>query len=223
MNISPYIKKSPVEAARDCLMPMGMTSENVAKKYGITREEQDAFACESHAKAKAAQDAGFLAEEIVPIKVRAVTPADGETAEVVDEKVIEKDEGIRPQTTLQSLAKLKPAFIPETGTGTAGNSSQISDGASAVTLMRRDVADRLGLKPLAKWAGSVVVGVPPNIMGVGPAFAVPKLFQRFGITKDDVDIFELNEAFASQSLMTIRHLGLDEKKVNPKGGAIALG
>lgn len=122
------------------------------------------FACASHAKAKAAQDAGYLAEEIVPIKVRSVTPADGEKSEVVDERVIEKDEGIRPQTTLESLAKLKPAFKSD-GTSTAGNSSQISDGASAVTLMRRSVADSLGLKPLAKWVGSAVVGVPPKIMG----------------------------------------------------------
>lgn len=122
------------------------------------------FANASHAKAKAAQDAGYLAEEIVPMKVRSVTPADGEKAEVVDERMIEKDEGIRAQTTMQTLAKLKPAF-KEDGTSTAGNSSQISDGASAMTLMRRSVAESLGLKPLAKWVGSAVVGVPPKIMG----------------------------------------------------------
>ncbi|GAA6047605.1 hypothetical protein JCM3770_001586 [Rhodotorula araucariae] len=222
VGISPYIKNSESKDARDCLAPMGTTSEAVAEKYGITREQQDEFACASHAKAKAAQDAGYLEAEIAPIKVRKVTPAEGDKPEVVEEVVLSKDEGIRPQTTLQSLAKLKPCF-KENGTGTAGNSSQISDGASALTLVRRDVAEKLGLNILAKWVGSTVVGVPPIIMGVGPAYAVPALFERYGITKDDVDIFELNEAFASQSLMTIQHLGLDAKKINPKGGAIALG
>ncbi|KDE03031.1 acetyl-CoA acyltransferase [Microbotryum lychnidis-dioicae p1A1 Lamole] len=222
VNISRFIKKSESQDAQDCLMPMGMTSENVAAEHGYSRQQQDEFACASHAKAKAAQDAGYLAEEIVPIKVRSVTPAEGDKPESTEIKTISKDEGIRPQTTMESLAKLKPAFKAD-GTGTAGNSSQISDGASALTLVRRDVAEKLGLKPLAKWVGSAVVGVPPRIMGVGPAYAVPKLFERFGISKDDVDIFELNEAFASQSLMVIETLGLDIKKVNPKGGAIALG
>ncbi|GAA5877733.1 hypothetical protein JCM1840_003342 [Sporobolomyces johnsonii] len=221
-GISPYIKNSWSQDAQDCLAPMGTTSEAVAEKYNISRERQDEFAVQSHAKAKKAQDAGLLAEEIVPMKVRKVTPAEGDKPEIVEEVVIEKDEGIRPQTTMESLAKLKTVF-KENGTGTAGNSSQISDGASAMTLVRRDVAEKLGLKPIAKWVGSAVVGVPPIIMGVGPAYAVPKLFQRFGITKDDVDIFELNEAFASQSLMVIDTLGLDVSKVNPKGGAIALG
>ncbi|ORY40625.1 putative acetyl-CoA C-acyltransferase precursor [Leucosporidium creatinivorum] len=222
VNISPFIKQSPSQDAQDCLMPMGLTSEAVAAEYGFSREQQDEFACASHAKAKAAQDAGFLAEEIVPMTVRSVIPADGEKAEVTEEKVISKDEGIRPQTTMASLAKLKPAFKAD-GTGTAGNSSQISDGASAMTLMRRDVAESLGLKPIAKWVGSSVVGVPPRIMGVGPAYAVPALYKRFGISKEDVDIWELNEAFASQSLMVIKTLGLESATVNPKGGAIALG
>ncbi|BGO89457.1 hypothetical protein NBRC10512v2_001415 [Rhodotorula toruloides] len=222
VGISPYIKESLSQDARDCLLPMGTTSEAVAEKYNISRERQDEFACKSHAKAKAAQEAGLFAEEIVPIKVRKVTPAEGDKAEVVEEVTLSKDEGIRPQTTMESLGKLKPCF-KENGTGTAGNSSQISDGASALTLVRRDVAEKLGLKVLAKWVGSAVVGVPPVIMGVGPAYAVPALFERYGITKDDVDIFELNEAFASQSLMVIDTLGLDTAKVNPKGGAIALG
>ncbi|BGP53766.1 hypothetical protein JCM8202_005538 [Rhodotorula sphaerocarpa] len=221
-GISPYMKNSESKDARDCLLPMGTTSEAVAEKYKIPRERQDEFALASHQKAKAAQDDGRLAEEIVPIKVRKVTPAEGDKPETTEEVVISKDEGIRPQTTMESLAKLKTVF-KENGTGTAGNSSQISDGASAVTLCRRDVAEKLGLKVLAKWVGSVVVGVPPVIMGVGPAYAVPPLLERYGITKNDVDIFELNEAFASQSLMVLDTLGLDPKKVNPKGGAIALG
>ncbi|KAK4704816.1 acetyl-CoA C-acetyltransferase, partial [Phenoliferia sp. Uapishka_3] len=243
VDISPFIKNSPSEEARDCLMPMGLTSEAVAAQYGISRKEQDAFALTSHQKAKAAQDAGYFAEEIVPMEVRSVTPAEGDKEAVTTMKTISNDEGIRPQTTLESLAKLKPAFQTD-GTGTAGNSSQISDGASAMTLARRDVAEALGLTPIARWVGSAVVGVPPKIMGqystyfiiafrpecnslshlgVGPAYAVPALFKRFGLTKDDIDIFELNEAFASQSLMVIETLGLDISKVNPKGGAIALG
>jgi acetyl-CoA acyltransferase 1 len=147
-GISPFIKNSWSQDAQDCLAPMGNTSEAVAEKYNITRADQDAFACASHAKAKAAQDAGYLAEEIVPIKVRKVTPAEGEKEATTEEVTISKDEGIRPQTTLESLAKLKPCF-KEGGTGTAGNSSQISDGASALTLVRRDVAEKLGLKVLA--------------------------------------------------------------------------
>lgn len=158
------MKNSESKDARDCLLPMGTTSEAVAEKYKIPRERQDEFALASHQKAKAAQDDGRLAEEIVPIKVRKVTPAEGDKPETTEEVVISKDEGIRPQTTMESLAKLKTVF-KENGTGTAGNSSQISDGASAVTLCRRDVAEKLGLKVLAKWVGSVVVGVPPVIMG----------------------------------------------------------
>lgn len=201
---------------------MGTTSEAVAEKYSIPRQRQDEFAVKSHAKAKKAQDAGYFASEIVPIKVRKVTPAEGEKGETTEEVTLERDEGIRPQTTMESLAKLKTVF-KENGTGTAGNSSQISDGASALTLVRRDVAEKLGLKPIARWVGSAVVGVPPIIMGVGPAYATPKLLERFGLEAKDIDIWELNEAFASQSLMVMDTLKLDENKVNPKGGAIALG
>ncbi|GAA5951778.1 hypothetical protein JCM3765_003116 [Sporobolomyces pararoseus] len=222
VGISPFIAKSSSQDAQDCLAPMGTTSEAVAEKYNIPRQRQDEFAVKSHAKAKKAQDEGFLASEIVPIKVRKVTPAEGDKAEVTEEVTLSKDEGIRPQTTMESLAKLKTVF-KENGTGTAGNSSQISDGASALTLVRRDVAEKLGLKPIARWVGSAVVGVPPIIMGVGPAYATPKLLERFGLTTKDIDIWELNEAFASQSLMVMDTLKLDESKVNPKGGAIALG
>ncbi|GAA5823241.1 hypothetical protein JCM10212_003601 [Sporobolomyces blumeae] len=221
-GISPYIKQSASKDARDCLAPMGTTSEAVAEKWSIPRDRQDEFAVKSHAKAKKAQDAGLFEQEIVPIKVRKVTPAEGDQPEKVEEVVLSKDEGIRPQTTMESLAKLKTVF-KENGTGTAGNSSQISDGASALTLVRRDVAEKLGLRPIAKWVGSAVVGVPPIIMGVGPAYATPKLLERFGLETRDVDLWELNEAFASQSLMVMDTLKLDEAKVNPKGGAIALG
>ncbi|GAA5830157.1 hypothetical protein JCM3766R1_002802 [Sporobolomyces carnicolor] len=222
VGISPFIAKSSSQDAQDCLAPMGTTSEAVAERYNIPRQRQDEFAVKSHAKAKKAQDEGLLAAEIAPIKVRKVTPAEGEKAETTEEVTLSKDEGIRPQTTMESLAKLKTVF-KENGTGTAGNSSQISDGASALTLVRRDVAEKLGLKPIARWVGSAVVGVPPIIMGVGPAYATPKLLERFGLSTNDIDIWELNEAFASQSLMVMDTLKLDESKVNPKGGAIALG
>lgn len=181
VNISPFIKESESKDARDCLLPMGSTSEAVAEQYNIPRERQDEFAMASHQKAKAAQDAGYLAEEIVPIKVRKVTPAEGDKPEVTEEVVISKDEGIRPQTTMESLAKLKTVF-KENGTGTAGNSSQISDGASAVTLCRRDVAEKLGLKVLAKWVGSAVVGVPPVIMGEPFLSSLSKDTRPFALT-----------------------------------------
>ena len=157
------------------------------------------FAVASHAKAFAAQNAGHFESEIIPILVRSITPATESTPSSTAEILISKDDGIRPTASVAGLAKLKPAF-KENGTGTAGNSSQISDGASAMTLTRRDVAERLGLKPIARWIGSAVVGVPPRIMGVGPAYAVPALFKRFGVSKDDVDIFELNEGESENEL-----------------------
>ncbi|MBW0505411.1 hypothetical protein O181_045126 [Austropuccinia psidii MF-1] len=216
-DLSPRLRESPVKEARDCVLPMGLTSEAVATEYNISRKAQDQFALSSHVKAQAAIEGGLFKDEIVPVEVD-YTQEDGKTVK----KTVTRDEGIRVGLTLEKLASLKPAFKPD-GFSTAGNSSQISDGASAITLMRRSMADQLGLKPLAKFVGSNVVGVPPHIMGVGPAFSTPVLLERFGLTVRDVDLFELNEAFASQALMTIEHLKLDISKVNPKGGAIALG
>ncbi|KNF03370.1 hypothetical protein PSTG_03313 [Puccinia striiformis f. sp. tritici PST-78] len=216
-DLSSVLRESPVQDARECLLPMGLTSEAVAEKYGIERAAQDEFSLSSHLKASAAVDGGQFVEEIAPIQVNYINE-DGSTVK----KMVSKDEGIRPGLTLEKLRHLKPAFKSD-GRSTAGNSSQISDGASAVTLMRRSMADQLGIKPLAKFVGSTVVGVPPRIMGVGPAFSTPALLTRFGLEVSDVDLFELNEAFASQALMTIEHLGLDIAKVNPKGGAIAIG
>ncbi|KAH9818612.1 Thiolase, N-terminal domain-containing protein [Melampsora americana] len=223
-DLSPRLRHSPVKEARDCVMPMGLTSEAVASTYKITRDRQDAFALASHSKAQKALEAGQFKDEIVPIEVD-FYPIDQESGEPLQEpikKILKDDEGIRSNLTLEKLSSLKPAFKSD-GTSTAGNSSQISDGASAITLMRRKEAEELGLKPLARFVGSSVVGVPPNIMGVGPAFSTPVLLDRFGLSVKDIDLFELNEAFASQALMTIDHLQLDEKKVNPKGGAIAIG
>ena len=195
------------------MLPMGITSENVAKKYNVTREKQDAFAAESYKRAAAAKAAGKFKDEIIPIKY---IDDDG------NERYIAEDDGIRQGVTKESLSKLKPAFEKD-GCTHAGNASQVTDGAAAVLLARRSVAQKLGLPIVGKFAGAVVVGVPPNLMGIGPAFAIPKLFEKAHITKDDVDIYEINEAFASQALFSVEHIGLPLAKVNPVGGAIAMG
>ena len=201
------------EEAADCMLPMGITSENVAKKYNVTREKQDAFAAESYKRAAAAKAAGKFKDEIIPIKY---IDDDG------NDRYIAEDDGIRQGVTKESLSKLKPAFEKD-GCTHAGNASQVTDGAAAVLLARRSVAQKLGLPIVGKFAGAVVVGVPPNLMGIGPAFAIPKLFEKAHITKDDVDIYEINEAFASQALFSVEHVGLPLAKVNPVGGAIAMG
>lgn len=188
---------------------MGLTAENVAQKFEVSREDQDAFAYQSHQRAIAAIQAGKFKDEIVPIQT-----AEGTTFEV--------DEGPRADTSLEALAKLRPAFHVK-GTVTAGNSSQMNDGAGAAVVMSADKAKELGLKPLARFVGFAVAGVPPEIMGIGPIEAIPKVLKQTGLKKEDIDVFELNEAFASQSLAVVRKLGLDPEKVNPNGGAIALG
>jgi acetyl-CoA acyltransferase 1 len=203
--------------AANCLIPMGTTSENVATKYGITRRDQDEFAASSYQKAAKAQDAGYFKDEIIPIKAT-IIDEDGNSKEIFSDH----DDGIRRGVTADSLGKLRPAF-DEDGSTTAGNASQVSDGAGAVLLMRRSVAEKLGQPILAKYVHMKTVGVPPEIMGVGPAYAIPALLKDLNITKDDVDIYEINEAFASQALFSIRHVGIDINKVNPKGGAIAFG
>ncbi|KAK7202997.1 Thiolase, N-terminal domain-containing protein [Myxozyma melibiosi] len=224
-RVSEALIKDPGEA-QDVLMPMGITSENVATEFGISREDQDAFAAVSHAKAADAWASGFFDDEVISVTARKVynekkgekPPEDGS----VEWVTISKDDGVRAGTTAESLAKLKPVFS-ETGTTTAGNSSQISDGASAVLLMSRAKADALGLKPIGKFVASVTAGVPARLMGIAPAFAVPKLLDLSGLSVGDIDIFELNEAFASQSLYCIRNLGVDTAKLNTGGGAIAIG
>jgi acetyl-CoA acetyltransferases len=207
---NPYM----IANAPEVYLSMGITAENVAKKYEITREQQDAFAVESHKKAFAAQSSGRFDEEIVPIPL----PAWGKP----EEKWFKKDEGIRPETTLESLAKLKPAFL-NGGTVTAGNSSQTSDGAAISLLMSERKALSMNLQPMAVWRGFAVAGVEPELMGIGPIKAIPKVLKQVGLTLDQIDLFELNEAFASQSLAIIKTLGIDPAKVNPNGGAIAFG
>ena len=208
------------EKARNCLMPMGQTSENVAEKFGVTREAQDKFAAESQRRAYEAQQKGLFKEEIAPIKTT-IKKKKGDQ-EVREEVMVDKDDGIRKETTFESLQKLKPAFR-KNGTSTAGNSSQVTDGAAAVLMARRSTAEKLGLPIIARWITHSVAGVPPEIMGIGPAFAIPKALKQAGLKVEDIDIFELNEAFASQALYCMQVLKLDPSKVNPKGGAIALG
>ena len=175
--------------AQDCLLPMGITSENVSKDFGITRQVQDEFAAKSFVKAAAAQKQGKFKNEIVPLTVKFIDPKTKNESEIV----VDKDDGIRDGVTAQSLSKLKPSFA-ENGFSHAGNSSQVSDGAAAVLLARRSVAKKLGLPIVGKFVGASVVGVPPRIMGVGPAYAIPKLLEKHGITKDDVDFYEVRVA-----------------------------
>ncbi|GAB7363033.1 hypothetical protein MBLNU230_g3326t1 [Neophaeotheca triangularis] len=216
------LKESPEKDARDCIMSMGITAENVAERYGVSREDQDAFAVSSHLKAAKAQKEGLFDSEIVPVTTR--WHPNPEVPDMQEEITVTKDDGIRPTSSPESLAKMKPAFKPD-GTATAGNSSQVSDGAAATLMMRRSTATQLGLAGdiIGKWAGTQVVGCKPDEMGIGPAIAIPKLLEYTGVPKEDIGIWELNEAFASQALHCTRTLGLDLDKVNPKGGAIALG
>jgi len=202
--------------AAACMMPMGITSENVAEKWNIPREKQDLLAVESNKKALAAQKAGFFDDEIVPIKTK-VKDAQGELKEVT----ISADEGPR-NSSLESLSKLRPAFKPG-GTTTAGNSSQVSDGAALVLLAKRSTAQKQGLPILARMRSFAVVGVDPTLMGIGPAFAIPAALEKADLKVEDIDIYEINEAFASQATMSVEHLKIPMEKVNPKGGAIALG
>jgi acetyl-CoA acyltransferase len=197
--------------------PMGITAENVAKRFEVTREQQDAFALESHKRALAAIEAGKFKGEIAPIEVD-VFLDDGSKKRVV----FDTDEGPRKDTSAEGLAKLKPAFDAK-GSVTAGNASQVSDGAAAVVLVEMEKAKKLGLPILGKFVAFATAGVPPDIMGIGPVPAIRKLLGKQNLKASDVDVFEINEAFASQALYSIRELGLDAAKVNPNGGAIALG
>ncbi|KAI8332892.1 Thiolase, N-terminal domain-containing protein [Chlamydoabsidia padenii] len=205
------------QSAADCLIPMGLTSENVAADFKVSRAKQDEFAASSHIKALEAQKNGWFDEEIVPVKVSVEDKDGNETTIVVD-----KDDGVRPGTTAEKLAKLRPAF-DEQGTTTAGNASQVSDGAAAVLMMKRKTAEKLGLPIIGKYITSAVVGVPPRIMGVGPAYAIPVALEKAGISVNDVDLYEINEAFASQAVFSVDKLNIPYEKVNVNGGAIALG
>jgi acetyl-CoA acyltransferase len=214
---NPYL----VEHYPDFYLNMGLATENVARKYEVSREEQDAFALRSHERAARALDEGKFKDETVPLTV---------TMEELDERgrkqrreiVFKEDEGVRRDTSLEGLMKLKPAFHVK-GTITAGNASQMSDGAAAAVVMSDERARALGAKPLARFIAYATAGCPPEEMGIGPVYAIPKALKLAGLTLDQIDVIELNEAFAAQSLAVIRTLGLDEERVNVNGGAIALG
>ncbi|KAJ6334299.1 hypothetical protein OIU78_011236 [Salix suchowensis] len=232
------------QQARDCLLPMGLTSENVAQRYGLTRQDQDQAAVESHRKAAAARASGKFKDEIIPVTTKIVDPETGIQKVVT----ISEDDGIRPNSNLADLSRLKPAFKKD-GTTTAGNSSQVSDGAGAVLLMKRSLAAQKGLPVLGVFRSSQVitsenlqsregtessvevaidesfaaVGVDPAVMGIGPAVAIPAAVQAAGLELNDIDLFEINEAFASQYVYCIKKLELDPEKVNVNGGALALG
>ncbi len=200
---------------------MGLTAENVADKYDVSREDQDAFAYRSHMWAVEAWDEGRFHGQITPIEVKEkMVTAGGETEEKSFR--FEQDEGPREDTSEEVLAKLRPVF-KQGGTVTAGNASQMNDAASAVMVMSKEKADELGLEPIARYVGFSVAGVPPEIMGIGPVEAIPKVLKKAGISQDEIDLIELNEAFAAQSLAVIRELDLNEEIVNVNGGAIAMG
>lgn len=209
-----------VENSPGSYLTMGLTAERVAAKYGITRAECDAFSLHSHQKALAAIQAGRFEDETVPVPVSFTTPNGSKPKRM--EIVFRVDEGPRADTSLEALASLKPAFHVK-GVTTAGNSSQMSDGAAAAVVMSAERAKALGLQPLARYVAFATAGCSPEEMGLGPVFAIPKALKLAGLNLSDIDVVELNEAFASQSLAVIRELGIDPKKVNPNGGAIALG
>ena len=205
----------------DFYLSMGLTAEAVANEYSVTREDQDAFALASHQKAKQAIDHGHFKKGILPIEITE-TYLNENNKKATRNFTVDTDEGVRADTTLEALAKLKPAFAVK-GSVTAGNSSQTSDGASFVVVMSDRLMQSLGLKPIGRLVNCAVAGVHPRIMGIGPIEAVPKVLKQAGMNLDQIDLFELNEAFASQALAVIRTLELDQEKVNINGGAIALG
>jgi len=204
--------------AANCKVPMGVLSEQMAKDRKVTRADQDAFAASSYQKALKAQEQGLFDEEIMPVTVKYTDPKTDEEKTIT----VSKDDGVRPGITAESLSKIRAAFAKD-GSIHAGNASQVSDGAAAVLLMKRSTAERLGQTILGKFVNASVVGVAPLLMGIGPWKAIPVVLEKTGVSKDDVDIYEINEAFASQCVWCVKELGLDEKKVNPKGGAIAFG
>jgi acetyl-CoA acyltransferase len=220
-NTSHLVNATAKDRFPGLYFPMGVTAEVVADRYKVSREDQDAYSLQSQQRYAAAQEAGHIAEEIAPMKVRRKVMKKGEEP-YEEDAVVDRDECNRANTTLEGLASLKPVFN-ENGTVTAGNASQLSDGASATLLMSSERAKQLGVEPMGVYRGSAVAGCGPEEMGIGPVFAVPKLLKQHGLTIDDIDIVELNEAFASQLLYCQRELGIPNEKLNPSGGSIAIG
>jgi len=221
MGLTPSPNPYLVEHNPQAYTSMGLTAENVAEKFGISREDQDRFALSSHQKAAKAIREGKFKEEVIPILAKVKETKEDGTV-IVKEVIFDTDEGVRYDASLEGMAALKP-FFKAKGTVTAGNASQTSDGAAALVLMSRERAEKMGVKPMAIFRSFAVAGVPPEIMGIGPAYAVPKALKQAGLTLDQIGLVELNEAFASQALYVIRHLGLNLDIVNVNGGAIAVG
>jgi acetyl-CoA acyltransferase len=217
-----YLAPNPklIAESPNTYITMGLTAENVAQKYDISRHDQDQFALRSHKKALIAINRGYFKAEIIPVQFKETIYVDGTTE--TSERIFEVDEGPRTDTNMEALAKLKPVFHVQ-GTATAGNSSQMSDGAAATVVMSMKMLNQLQVRPMAKLLGYAVAGVAPEIMGIGPVAAVPKVLKQVGLTLNEIGLIELNEAFAGQSLAVIRKLGLDEDIINVNGGAIALG
>lgn len=217
MTNTPYLEKEGQSVA----VSMGITAENVAERYNVSAEEQNAFAVSSHQKAHEAQTTGRFEDEIIPVNIQTVDY--DESGDVISgTKVFDTDQGIRPNSNIETLSKL-PTIFKQNGTVTAGNASQISDGTAFVVLMSGDKVEELGVKPIAKFRGFKVTGVDPAYMGIGPIYAIPQVLKLTGLSLKDMDIIELNEAFASQTLAIVNELGIDKGKLNPNGGAIALG
>jgi acetyl-CoA acyltransferase len=221
MGLTPSPNPYLVEHNPQVYTSMGLTAENVAEKFGVSREDQDRFALLSHQKAAKAIKEGKFKEEVIPIFAKVKEVKEDGTV-VVKEVVFDTDEGVRYDASLEGMAALKPVFKAK-GTVTAGNASQTSDGAAALVLMSKERAEQMGVKPMAAFRSFAVAGVPPEVMGIGPAYAVPKALKLAGLTVKDIGLVELNEAFASQALYVIRHLGLNPDIVNVNGGAIAVG
>ena len=222
-NMDNFVNERLAEKSPGIYYPMGMTAEVVAKRYNVSREAQDEYAFESQMRTAAAQQAGAYDDEIIPMdtKMLLMNKETGDSKEI--DYCVEKDECNRPETTLDGLASLKPVFDPENGSVTAGNSSQLSDGASVTLVMSEDKALELGLKPLAYFRGFTTMGCEPDEMGIGPVFSVPKLLNNYNLSMDDIDIWELNEAFAVQVVYCRDKLGIPMEKLNLDGGSISIG
>lgn len=215
-TVNPQLQQEDIGAS----YPMGLTAENVAEKYNVSREDQDAFGAESHRRAHLAQTSGRFEQEIIPVEIEQVEY--GPQGPQIKKEIFKEDQGIRPESTPESLSKLRTVFKAD-GSVTAATSSQISDGAGFVVLMSKEMVEKLNIKPIARFVGFKAVGVDPKIMGIGPAYAIPEVLELTGLKLEDIDLIELNEAFAAQALASIRELGINQEITNVNGGAIALG
>ena len=222
-NMHMYVNEKLAEEAPGIYHAMGTTVETVAKRYGVSRESQDEYALSSQERCAKGQDQGLFDDEIIPMETKMLLVNKETGAEKEVDAVVDKDNCNRPETTLEGLASLNPVFDPEEGSVTAGNSSQLSDGASVTMVMSEEKANELGVKPLAYFRGFTVVGCQPDEMGIGPLYSIPKLLKSANLTVDDIDLWELNEAFASQVVYIRDQLGLSTEKLNVNGGSIAIG